>query len=75
MTKLADAHEQLLKLIGRTPVTQDGWRTVSEPCCGLFVRPDFPSSKTPPELFEFEKLETGGRVRLTERGEILLAYI
>lgn len=74
MTKLADPHMDLLKLIGRSPIGEDGWREVSEPCCGLFTRKDFPSSATPAELFEFEKLESGGRVRLTERGDILLAY-
>lgn len=75
MTKLPELHIDLLKLISRTPVGDDGWRKVSEPCCGLFTRKDFPSSATPSELFEFEKLERGGRVRLTDRAEILLAYI
>lgn len=75
MPKLQDAHHSLLKLIERTPVGEGGWRIVSETCCGLFTRLDFPSSSTPPELFLFEKLPDGGRVKLTERGEIVLSYI
>lgn len=75
MAKLKDAHRDLLKLIERSPVGVDGWRSVSQACCSLFTRPDFPSSSIPSELFVFEKLTEGGRVKLTERGEILLAYI
>lgn len=71
MTKLEDRQMQMLKLIGRTPPDADGWRPVSDMCASLFERkPDLP----PPELFEFERLASGGRVRLTERGDILLAY-
>lgn len=75
MAKLEDSARDLLRLIERSPVGDDGWRHVSQACCGLFTRSDFPSSKTPPELFEFEKLSDGGRVKLTERGEIVLQYI
>lgn len=74
MAKLADDQMNLLKLISRTPAKEDGWRSVSETCCPLFTRADFPSSTTSAELFEFEKLEDGGRVRLTDRGEIVLFY-
>lgn len=73
MAKLDFHQEQFLKLIGRSKVMDDGWRPVSETCCNLF-KPGMPNA-IPTELFEFEKLEPGGRVRFTERGAILLDYV
>lgn len=72
MSKLEDKQMSMLKLIGRSPPDGEGWRRVSSVCCTLFDRPkDLP----PSELFEFERLADGdGRVKLTERGDILLAY-
>lgn len=72
MATLEDKQMNMLKLIGRSPADPDGWRRVSSVCRPLFERTkDLP----PSELFEFERLDDGsGRVRLTERGDILLAY-
>lgn len=72
MSKLEDKQMSMLKLIGRSPPDAEGWCRVSSVCCTLFDRPkDLP----PSELFKFERLDGDtGRVKLTERGEILLAY-
>lgn len=71
MAALENKQMDMLKLIGRSSPDAEGWRRVSSVCCTLFDRTeDLP----PSELFEFERVDDGGRVRLTERGSILLAY-
>jgi hypothetical protein len=71
MAKLEDKQMDMLKLIGRSPPDSEGWRKVSAQCCVLFEKEDI---LPPAELYAFERTENGGRVRMTERGETLLAY-
>lgn len=74
MTKLIDQQIGLIILMNRSPKDADGWRVVSEALCDLFAATGKPYD-LPPELYEFEKLVIGGRVRFTERGEVLAAYV
>lgn len=46
---------------------EDGWTDVSEVVWPLI-------SEVPNDLMDREKLETGGRCKLTEEGEILLRW-
>ncbi len=62
MPKLDAGQKHVLKLIARDK-KEDGWATVSEALFKML------SETTPAELVTFEKLEIGGRARLTEMGE------
>jgi hypothetical protein len=73
MSKLTFGQEQLLKLIARTQKVDGDWRRVSETCCVLFEAPVM--VMIPEELYIFERLETGGRVRLTDRGQAVVDYL
>jgi len=57
-------HEQkhILKLIAKD-ANSDGWASVSEQLYKVL------SSNVPTELTTFERLESGGRARLTEEGQ------
>lgn len=72
MSKITDGQRDTLRLIARSPDIGEGWRKVSEMCCQLLA--DSAPHKPPPELYEFEKYETGGRVRLTDKGEVVVFY-
>lgn len=63
--KLEHEHKHILKLIARD-IGDDGWTKVSE----VLYRPI--SKGIPTELAEFEKLDDGGRVRLTVQGQSVL---
>jgi hypothetical protein len=65
MAKLDIQHKHILKLIDRDSGI-DGWTEVSEKLYNIL------SSNMPTELATFEKLETGGRSRLTEEGASVL---
>jgi hypothetical protein len=60
--KLTSAHKHILKLIARDK-SDSGWTSVSE-----LLFPQI-SKNMPTELCQFEKLEVGGRVKLTEEGK------
>jgi len=62
MEKLEMQHKHVLKLIARD-CDENGWAPVSKT-----LYPHL-SKNIPPELAEFEKLETGGRARLTDKGQ------
>ena len=64
--KLEMEHKHILRLIGRDKKA-NGWTPVSEQ---LFkhLEPNMPK-----ELCIFEKLEVGGRAKLTEEGERVLS--
>jgi len=62
MTKLDMHHKHILKLIARDR-DEDGWAFVSET-----LYPHL-SKGMPAELVQFEKLEQGGRARLTDEGQ------
>lgn len=63
--KLKVQHLHILNLIDRDK-DADGWATVSESLC------QHVSENIPSELVLFEKLDVGGRARLTEEGETVL---
>ena len=65
MTKLDMQHKHILNLIDRD-CDKEGWTTVSEPLYPVL------SKNIPDELATFEKLETGGRARLTNEGQNVL---
>lgn len=71
--QLSGVQRDLLALIGRTPENAEGWRAVSG-ACSVFFRPGA-RHPLPPELYEYEPFEVGGRVRLTETGKIVLSYL
>jgi len=60
--KLEIEHIHILKLIARDCDT-DGWASIAEMFYNQLVL------NMPIELIKFEKLETGGRARLTEEGQ------
>lgn len=60
-TKLDFGNKHVLRLI-RRDVKPDGWTSVSEQLYAVLCQ------SVPQELAEFEKLEVGGRVRLTQAG-------
>jgi hypothetical protein len=62
MEKLDMQHKHILKLIARDS-DEEGWATVSET-----LYPHL-SQNIPEELAEFQKLEAGGRARLTTEGQ------
>jgi hypothetical protein len=69
--KLDNAQKHILRLIHRDKDSQ-GWTKVSEALCKT-VRENIPS-----DLATFEKLEDGGRVKLTEEGNgviLAMAYL
>lgn len=67
MIKLEHHHRHILKLMARD-AGEDEWVQISEKLFPVVSR-DFP-----PELAEFEKLDTGGgRARLTNEGKNLIS--
>ena len=64
--KLEAQHKHIMKLIDRDK-KQDGWTSVSEQ---LF---DPLSTNMPTELAVFERLEIGGRAKLTDEGNEVLS--
>jgi hypothetical protein len=68
MATLSPNQKSLLRLVvkGAGP---DGWGPVSEMLCKVV------SETIPSDLVEFEKLVDGGRIRLTERGKVIVDYI
>lgn len=72
MAKLKDSERDMLKLIRRSIEAADpcnGWASVSEMLCGSVIK------FGPAELVEFQKLEIGGRVRLTEKGKTVMEWL
>ena len=65
---LTDRERSFLQLILRSPNIGDGWRHVSSTLWPLVI--DF----TRPELIEIDAKESGGLIRLSERGLILADY-
>jgi len=63
--KLDVQHRHVLILIDRDK-KEDGWTFVSEQLYKVL------SENMPPRLSVFEKLEDGGRARLTEEGKTVL---
>ncbi len=63
--KLESEHKHIMRLIARD-CDSEGWTAVSEA-----LYPHL-SKNMPGELMEFEKLEEGGRARLTDEGENIL---
>lgn len=59
-------HKHVMKLIARD-CNDDGWASISES-----LYPSI-SGALPPELVELEKLEHGGRARLTDEGNNILS--
>ena len=67
--KLTQPQRDLLRLIERSVTqAQDEWAPVSEMLCKVVQQ------HIVPELAEFQKLETGGRVRLTDKGITVLEF-
>ncbi len=65
MSKLDSGAKHILRLIARDKQS-DGWATISQqlyPCL---------SKSIPHELVTFEKLESGGRAKLTSTGESIV---
>lgn len=62
MKKLEPQQKHILRLVARDR-DSDGWAKV---CEALYPHL---SQAMPVELVEFEKLETGGRARLTDEGQ------
>ena len=70
MSKLTREEIGFLRLVQRSPNDGDGWRSV-----GKMLWPIVIGFKRP-ELIETEALPDGmGRVRFSERGEIVLSYL
>lgn len=65
MEKLKAQHKHIMRLIDRD-ADEAGWAKVSESLYPTL------SKNMPPELIEFEKLNKGGRARLTEQGRDVL---
>ena len=65
MMKLDMQHKHILKLIDRDS-DDEGWTSVSEPLFPVI------SKNIPAELVIFEKLEVGGRARLTTEGKSVI---
>jgi len=65
MEKLGGKHKHIMELIDRDK-DSDGWAKVSEQLYPVL------SSLLPSELATFEKLDDGGRARLTEEGQSVL---
>lgn len=66
--KLQNEHKHILNLIERD-ACQDGWTSVSE---ALF---NHLSKNIPSELATFEKLEKGGRAKITKEGKTVLNWL
>jgi hypothetical protein len=66
--KLTTQQKHLLKLISRDK-KPDGWTTVSKTLCNLLER----MSLDIPELVTFERIDDEGRIKLTEKGESIIA--
>ena len=64
--KLEAQHKHIMRLIARD-CDDDGWAVISEQ---LYLPL---SENMPDELMTFEKLEVGGRARLTEEGNNVLS--
>ena len=60
--KLELEHKHILKLIARDRVDGE-WADVSETLCKYI------KANMPVELVTFEKLDVGGRIKLTEEGQ------
>jgi len=63
--KLESQHKHILKLIKRD-ADKDGWATVSEALFSTL------SEVMPKELCVFEKLDNGGRAKLTDEGKSII---
>lgn len=68
--RITQTQISLLRLIKRSVKPNEEWAMVQEALCSLFTRPD---STT--ELFTFEKLSDGGRIKLTPEGETVLKWL
>lgn len=65
MEKLEIQHKHIMKLIDRDK-DAEGWTKVSEQLYPVL------SENMPSELATFEKLDEGGRARLTEEGQSVI---
>jgi hypothetical protein len=65
--KLNAGQLRLLVLTAKGASGPDGWTSVSEVVWPVIAA-------LPADLVEREKLEVGGRARLTDAGKVLLAY-
>lgn len=63
--KLDSGQKRLLRLINND-ADENGWAKVSEPLCSIIEETAVPS------LMTFEKLDIGGRIKLTEEGKAVL---
>jgi hypothetical protein len=70
MSQLTDNQRQLLKLIRRSTPNEEGWYTISDIVWVLFADKPLPA-----ELVIVEKLEVGGRLKLTHAGGLVVAYL
>ena len=68
MAKLTTQETELLRLIARSPDAGDGWRQASPAIYTLWLR-----SFGRPELVELD--DENLRIRLSERGSIILEYV
>lgn len=69
--KLDDQQSAFIKLLLRSPDIGEGWRKVSN----ILIRATEIQVALNPELFEFESMPEGSRIRLTERGSVLGEYL
>ena len=69
MSKPTQMQMDAVALYMRTPIDAEGWAKVSVAVWPLL-------KYLPPELFEIEgNVNQGGRIRLTEKGEIVVPYL
>lgn len=69
MGALTPNETSFLRLLLRSPDQGEGWRRVSAVVWPMVER------FTRPEIIEAEAAADGGRVRLSERGRVLVDYI
>jgi len=68
MSKLDDKQTNILRLIMRSKVGEDGWYRVSKPVWPLV------NGVLPADLAETRAAEEGGYIRLTARGQAVADY-
>ena len=69
MSNLSDGTKNLIRLYERITQDAEGWAPVSNSNWKLV------DMFAAPELFEIDKHESGGRIRLTEKGKIVAEYL
>lgn len=69
MSKLTDKQRDILQLVLRSKVGEDGWYAVSKAIWPLV------DAALPDDLAETRPTENGGYIRLTERGRAVADYL